>query len=116
MDMTERSGVIRYADVAARIPTPTGERAVLALKRGSLDVKLSIPVPPSVQTPHEQDELYMVVHGRGVLVHDGRRDPFAAGDLLFIAAGIDHHYEDFSDDLVLWRVFYGPPGGELPAA
>jgi hypothetical protein len=33
-------------------------------------VKLSIPVRPTVQTPHIQDELYFVVRGRGVLVHD----------------------------------------------
>ena len=45
-------------------------------------MKLSIPVRPTVQTPHTQDELYFVVRGRGVLVHDGKRDPFEAGDLL----------------------------------
>jgi len=110
----DRSGVIRFADAASRIPTPSGERAVLALKRGTLDVKLSIPVPPNEQTPHGQDEIYAVVRGHGVLVHGDRRDPFEAGDLLFVAAGVAHHYEDFTADLALWRIFYGPPGGEDP--
>jgi mannose-6-phosphate isomerase-like protein (cupin superfamily) len=109
-----RSGVIRFDDAAQRIPGPAGERAALALRRGSLDVTLSIPHPPNVQTPHAQDELYVVVRGRGVLVHGDRRDPFEAGDVLFVAAGVVHHYEDFSADLALWRVFYGPPGGEIP--
>jgi len=109
-----RSCVIRLRDAQEAIPGPAGERAVLVLKRGTLDVKLSLPVPPNEQTPHTQDEIYVVIRGRGVLVHDGRRDPFEAGDLLFVAAGIAHHYEDFTSDLALWRVFYGPPGGEVP--
>ena len=112
---TPRSLVIRFIDAEKGIPTPTGERSALVLKRGSLDVKLSIPLPPNQQTPHAQDEVYIVIRGQGMLVHDGRRDRFAAGDLLFVAAGTEHHYEDFSNDLALWRVFYGPPGGETTA-
>lgn len=115
MDSIEHSGVIRLAEAEANIPSPSGERSTLVLKRGTLDVRLSIPLPPNQQTPHEQDEIYAVIRGRGVLVHNGRRDPFAAGDLLFVAAGIEHHYENFSDDLALWRIFYGAKGGEVAA-
>jgi mannose-6-phosphate isomerase-like protein (cupin superfamily) len=114
MNPDDRSGVIRFAEEARRIPTPEGERAVPVLKRGTVDVKLSMPVPPNVQTPHEQDEFYFIIRGRGVLVHGGKRDAFAAGDLLFVTAGVEHRYEDFSDDLALWRVFYGKDGGEAP--
>ena len=114
MNSTLRSGVLRFVDAASRIPGPEGERATLVLKRGTVDVKLSIPVPPNVQTPHEQDEIYVVIRGRGVLVHEDERDPFEAGDLLFVAAGVEHHYEDFTNDLALWRIFYGANGGELP--
>ena len=114
MNPTDRSGVIRFADATTKIPTPTGERNVLVLKRGTLDIKLVLPLPPNVQTPHAQDEIYLVIHGRGVLVHDGKRDPFQTGDILFVAAAVEHHYEDFSDDLALWRIFYGAQGGELP--
>jgi mannose-6-phosphate isomerase-like protein (cupin superfamily) len=111
---TDRSGVVRLAEARRRIPGPAGERAVAVLQRGSLDVALSLPLPPNQQTPHAQDEIYVIVRGRGVLVHGGRRDPFEAGDVLFVAAGVEHRYEDFSPDLALWRVFYGPAGGELP--
>ena len=69
MDTTDRSGVIGLVEAEARIPGPAGERAVLVLQRGTLDIKLSIPIPPNQQTPHEQDELYVVIRGRGVLVH-----------------------------------------------
>lgn len=80
---------------------------------GTLDVALSLPVPPNQQTPHTQDEIYVIIRGRGVLVHDRKRDRFEAGHLLFVAAGTEHHVEDFSEDLAVWRVFYGPTGGEL---
>jgi mannose-6-phosphate isomerase-like protein (cupin superfamily) len=111
---TARSSVIRLIDAERGIPGPAGERSILALKRGTLDVSLSLPLPPNQQTPHTQDEIYVVIRGRGVLVHGGKRDPFESGDLLFVAAGTPHHYEDLTKDLALWRVFYGPPGGELP--
>jgi mannose-6-phosphate isomerase-like protein (cupin superfamily) len=114
MDMSDRSGVVRLTEAQASIPGPAGERAVVVLRRGTLDVVLGLPVTPNQQTPHAQDEIYFIVRGRGVLVHDGRRDSFESGDLLFVAAGCEHHYEDFGDDLVLWRVFYGPSGGEIP--
>ena len=114
MNMADRSGVISFAESQARIPSPAGEQSVLVLQRGTLDVKLSLPMPPNQQTPHAQDEIYVVIRGRGVLIYDGKRDPFESGDLLFVAAGGEHHYEDFSEDLALWRVFYGVRGGEIP--
>ncbi len=86
----------------------------VSMRRGSLNVKLSLPVSPNQQTPHEQDEIYVIVRGSGVLFHDGKRDSFVSGDLLFIAAGTEHHFEDFTEDLSVWVVFYGPQGGEVP--
>ena len=106
----ERSRVIHLAEAEAAIPTAAGEHAVALFQHGMLSVKLSQPVPPNRQTPHEQDELYVVVRGRGVLVHDGRRDSFEPGDLMFIAAGTEHHVDDFSHDLTVWVIFYGPSG------
>ena len=110
-----RSCVIHLAQTRTEIPGPAGERSVIVLHRGTLDVALGAPARPSVQTPHEQDEVYIIVRGRGVLFHDGQRDPFEPGDFLFVAAGIEHQFEAISDDLLIWRVFYGPKGGDLPA-
>jgi mannose-6-phosphate isomerase-like protein (cupin superfamily) len=107
-----RSGVIRLAEARRRIPGLAGEHAIGLLQRGTLDVALSIPVSPKHQTPHSQDEIYIIVRGRGVLLHDGKRDGFEAGDLLFVAAGVEHQFDDHSEDLTVWRVFYGQKGGE----
>jgi mannose-6-phosphate isomerase-like protein (cupin superfamily) len=85
------------------------------LQRGTVNVKLSVPVNPNQQNPHTQDEIYVIVRGSGTLYHDGKRDAFGPGDLMFIAAGTEHRFEDFTDDLTVWVVFYGPEGGEIPA-
>ena len=114
MNASDRSCVIHLAEAQARIPGPAGEHAVSMLQRGTLILKLSAPVVPVQQTPHEQDEVYIIIKGRGVLFHDGNREPFEPGDLLFVAAGTEHQFENCSDDLAVWVVFYGARGGEVP--
>jgi mannose-6-phosphate isomerase-like protein (cupin superfamily) len=107
MSKLSRSGVIRLAGAQASMPRTAGEHSVSLLQRGTLDVRLALSPPerPSQLTQHEQDEVYVVIRGRGVLLHDGQRDSFQAGDLLFVAAGTEHRFEDFTDNLVVWIVF-----------
>ena len=112
--MDKRGRVIRLAEVEAAIPGPPGPNSAAFLQRGTLEVKFSYPLSPNRQTPHTQDELYVIVRGQGVLFHSGERDAFGSGDLLFVPAGAEHHFEDVSEDLAIWVVFYGPPGGEVP--
>jgi mannose-6-phosphate isomerase-like protein (cupin superfamily) len=111
---SDRSRVIRLGDARQRIPGPAGEHAVSLFARGTLEVKLSLPVAPNRQSPHAKDEVYVIVSGSGVLFHGGARDRFEAGDLLFVAAGVEHRFEDFTEDLAVWVVFFGPEGGEAP--
>jgi mannose-6-phosphate isomerase-like protein (cupin superfamily) len=116
MSKPDPGHIIRFVEAEARIPGPDGKRSISLLRRGSLDVALSSrPLRPNLQTPHVQDEVYVVIRGRGVLLHEGKRDCFETGDCLFVAAGTEHHFDEFSEDLAVWRIFYGPSGGELPA-
>jgi quercetin dioxygenase-like cupin family protein len=48
----------------------------------------------------------------GWFVNGGVRHRFAPGDFLFVPAGVEHRFEEFSDDLAVWVLFYGPEGGE----
>ena len=67
------------------------------------------------QQPHTRDELYVVVAGSGRFVNGDERHAFEPGDVLFVPAGVVHRFEEFTDDLVVWVVFYGPEGGERAA-
>ena len=104
----------RFTVAEARVaPIAPGARSALLAQRGSM--KLRYYAPPGKtdpQTPHDQDELYIVVSGHGTFLAGDRRTPFGPGDVLFVAAGVVHRFESFSDDFATWVVFYGPPGGE----
>jgi mannose-6-phosphate isomerase-like protein (cupin superfamily) len=100
--------VRRLPDVGA---TP---RSASIYRHGSLLLKLFAPHRTDPQQPHTRDEIYLVAQGRGWFVNGGARHPFEPGDVLFVPAGVVHRFEDFSDDLTLWVVFYGPEGGEQP--
>ncbi len=106
------SPVLSPADALARLPGPNGERFVELFRHGSLAVELYAPRGRDPQQPHTRDELYVVVSGRGTFFDGTSRRAVAPGDLIFVAAGVEHRFEDFSDDLAVWVMFYGPEGGE----
>ena len=67
---------------------------------------------PDPQTPHTRDEIYVVIRGTGDFSCAGEHRKFGPHDFLFVPAGMEHRFENFSDDLALWVFFYGPEGGE----
>jgi mannose-6-phosphate isomerase-like protein (cupin superfamily) len=67
------------------------------------------------QEPHEQDELYIVLSGSGRFVKNGDERTFQPNDLIFVEAGADHRFLDFTPDFETWVVFWGPKGGEASA-
>ncbi|HEY6270439.1 MAG TPA: cupin domain-containing protein [Terriglobales bacterium] len=103
---------VKIADARQAIPTKDGKPFRLMFRHGSLDVEIFSPQGVDTQKPHSRDELYVVAAGTGWFFHEGRRMPFSPGDCLFAAAGEVHHFEDFSDDFLVWVIFYGREGGE----
>ena len=91
---------------------PGGKPFAQVIARGTLRVGLYAPRGKDPQQPHDQDEVYVVMSGRGTFRNGSVSHPFQPGDVLFVPAGVRHLFEDFSDDLYVWVVFYGPPGGE----
>lgn len=110
--MTRRH--ITVEEAAALLPEQSAAqlRFVTMLQRGSMSVELYAPQGRDEQTPHEQDELYVVIAGHGQFVNGPARHPFKAGDVLFVPAGVEHRFEAFSPDFQTWVIFYGPHGGE----
>lgn len=91
---------------------PAGERFITAFAHGSMSVELYAPVGHDPQTPHSQDELYFIHAGSGTFVLAGERHAFAPGTCFFVPAGVEHRFEEFTDDFATWVVFWGPEGGE----
>ncbi len=104
---------LTLSEALGRLPGPQGEQSVLLFEHGSLVVKLYAPRGSDSQTPHSRDEIYVIAQGSGEFVCSGARQSFAPNDVLFAAAGVEHRFENFSDDFAVWVLFYGPEGGEL---
>ncbi len=82
------------------------------MRHGSMSVELYAPQGKDLQTPHAQDELYLVRSGSGVFLKAGERKPFQQGDWIFVEAGLEHRFESFTQDFSTWVIFWGPKGGE----
>jgi hypothetical protein len=74
---------LTISDGLARLPGPQGERFVELFRHGTLSIELYAPRQYDPQSPHTRDE-----------------------------AGVEHRFEEFTDDLLVWVFFYGPEGGE----
>ena len=96
------------AQLLAKASTPF----VTLLQHGSMRVEWYKPDKIDKQTPHRQDELYVIHSGSGTFYNDGERTLFNASDVLFVRAGNEHRFENFTDDFATWVIFYGPDGGE----
>ena len=79
---------------------------------GTMSVIVFTPRGRDYQTSHDQDELYIVMKGSGILMIEDTPYPFAEGDVLFVPATKRHRFSEFSQDLITWAVFWGPKGGE----
>ncbi len=103
----------RARDILAVIAAnPRDRKFHYPIRHGTMRVGLYAPQGADDQTPHDQDELYLVLSGSGFFVKDGERVAFGPGDALFVEAGIAHRFEGFTDDFATWVVFWGPKGGE----
>jgi mannose-6-phosphate isomerase-like protein (cupin superfamily) len=94
---------------------PLGVWDTEVIAHGSMSVSLFAPKETDFQTPHEQDEVYIIVTGTGEFICDDQPYSFAPGDVLFVPAGVTHRFTQFTPDFAAWVVFYGPKGGEAAA-
>jgi len=111
--MADAQWLFSLKDVEATLPDAAASmRFQYALRRGTMKLGLYAPAGVDDQTPHKQDELYFVVSGSGDFLKDGERRPFSPHDAIFVEAGADHRFVDFTPDFTAWVVFWGPEGGE----
>src|SRR5579862_8411203 len=107
-----------WREAIARIPGPVtakwpqGEPFTDVIRHGSMIVKIFTPRGKDHQTPHEQDEIYLINAGRARFILEEKSEPVEPGDVLFVPARARHHFEQMSSDFATWVVFWGPAGGE----
>lgn len=83
------------------------------VERGEFDVGVYRPDKVDAQAPHMRDELYVVASGTGHFIIGDETQTFEPGDMFFVPAGVEHRFEDFSDDLLAWVVFFGTRPSKL---
>ena len=86
----------------------SSEMAAQLFERADFSVVLYIPQDTDKQTPHQRDEIYVVISGYGTFRRGSDLVRFSPGDLLFVPAGVPHRFESFSGDFRTWAVFFGP--------
>lgn len=60
------------------------------------------------QGPHHEDEVYHVIRGLARFRAGEDDCAVAAGSVLFVAAEVEHHFYDVTEELAL-LVFFAPP-------
>ena len=71
-----------------------------SLARGAIDA----------QSPHTEDEVYVVVSGRASFRDEHGTIAIGPGDTIFVPAGMPHRFLDIEEDLTLVVVFAPPEG------
>jgi mannose-6-phosphate isomerase-like protein (cupin superfamily) len=109
------------ADAAAHPFDVDATRLALLERGGGYEVVHSSPgleigvyvlvVPePDRQQPHDEDEVYVVLEGSGVLEVEGTATPLSEGMALFVPAGAEHRFTSY-EQLALLVVFNGLHSG-----
>ena len=102
----------RSIEQAAELLRESKNLFTTVLKHGTLVVEFYKPEKTDHQKPDDRDEIYVVASGTGTYFNGSNRWKFKAGHFLFVPAGVEHRFENFSDDFSTWVFFYGPVGGE----
>ncbi len=81
---------------------------VTMMEQGNMRVEFYVPEGEDLQTPHKQDELYIITSGVTDFIRDVEIIACKQGDVLFVPARMEHRFINFSEDFATWVIFYGP--------
>lgn len=65
-----------------------------------------------MQSPHLEDEIYVVIEGRARLRVDGDEQQVSPGSVLYVKANTSHSFFDIEEPLTV-LAFFGPVPGSL---
>jgi mannose-6-phosphate isomerase-like protein (cupin superfamily) len=79
---------------------------VQLLKNKSMSIEYFAPKNIDTQQPHAQDEIYVITSGKSSFYRNGITIDCKTGDAIFVPAGMEHRFVNFSEDFATWVIFY----------
>lgn len=58
-----------------------------------------------LQRPHHEDEIYYVVRGQASFKVDKEQHKVSAGSVIFVAAEVEHHFFEITEELAVLVLF-----------
>jgi len=97
------------ASAVARLRAAGGGYEIVHESAGlELGAYVLVAPEPDRQQPHEDDEVYVVLEGSGVLEVEGRSVEVNEGSAVFVEAGADHGFSAY-EQLALLVIFERKP-------
>jgi mannose-6-phosphate isomerase-like protein (cupin superfamily) len=103
---------ISIEEAVRQLEHETQNRFITLMKHGTMSIEYYAPKNIDPQTPHKQDEIYVIASGNAIFFRNSERVQCKTGDVLFVPAKMEHRFENISDDFATWVIFYGIEGGE----
>lgn len=105
---------IRVSEVQRRLERGNGGYEIVHESEGlEIGVYVLVAPEPDRQQPHDRDEVYVVLDGRGTLRIGDETVELARGDAAFVPAEVDHGFTGY-EGLSVLVIFAGE--GRAPAA
>ena len=100
--MTSPAHAFEIERVRARLAAGGGGYEVVHSSPGlEIGVYVLVAPEPDRQQPHEDDEVYVVLEGTGVLAVEGDAIPVAPGQAIFVPAHAEHKFTAYEGLSVL---------------
>ena len=96
----------------AQLQQQDGEPFSIMIHHGQMRVEYYAPRGEDLQTPHQQDELYIISSGSADFDRNGETINCKVHDVLFVPAGMPHRFLNISADFGTWVIFYGEEKSE----
>ena len=92
----------KIREVQQRLEADSGGYEIVHRSPGlEIGVYVLVAPEPDMQQPHDDDEVYVVLSGRGTLDVDGNSFDVGEGDALFVEAGAEHGFTGYESLAVL---------------
>jgi len=90
------------AEVQRRLAAADGGYEIVHRSPGlEIGVYVLVEPEPDRQSPHDDDEVYVVLEGRGVLAVEDEQIPVEEGKAVFVPAGAEHRFAGYEGLSVL---------------